>query len=289
MTYVPLTPSPLSHTHTTASSPPPSGHTQKRRISLGLPMHPPDGEIIDLQKHLEQFLPSNNTPESMGSTDDIFARSPTPTFTFEEEEEVLYKQAHMSLPNEHHRLATPTRSKRSSAFPFSPSSDFRVVYSSMKQPVKKLVRREEKEEEITLSLFLSLSPSLPLSLPLSPLPLPPYPSLSIRTCSYDAQLNRIVDYQKHDPIYQPTTPQPARKVSISIWCSRLIKPLVTSLALRALRTHTGTRIRTLVLSGVRTSRDTSLAPRVIDRLSRNTSFALRGIVRFSRDNVLTCS
>ena len=35
---------------------PPPG-TQGRRISLGMPMHPPEGEITSLQKHLEKLVP----------------------------------------------------------------------------------------------------------------------------------------------------------------------------------------------------------------------------------------
>ena len=47
----------------TAASPPPQSGT--RRISLGQPMHPPDGEMtrLALQKHLERLVP----PEAAAS------------------------------------------------------------------------------------------------------------------------------------------------------------------------------------------------------------------------------
>ncbi|CAI8029344.1 Maternal embryonic leucine zipper kinase [Geodia barretti] len=87
----------------------------------------------------------------------------------------------MSLPpNAVSFLATPTRSKRSTAFPFSPSSDFRVMYSSLKNPVKK-------------------------------------------TCSYDAQLNRIVHDPKHSLLPQSSTPQPTRKKRMGSIPGQLLK------------------------------------------------------------------
>ena len=73
-----------------------------------------------------------HTPEPY---DDSSPRSLTP---YDEDE--IFMSGAMSLPpNAVSFLATPTRSKRSTAFPFSPSSDFRVMYSSLKHPVKKWV------------------------------------------------------------------------------------------------------------------------------------------------------
>jgi hypothetical protein len=72
-----------------------------------------------------------HTPEPH---DDSSPRSLTPY----DEDDQIFMGGSMSLPqNAISFLATPTRSKRSTAFPFSPSSDFRAMYSSLKQPVKK--------------------------------------------------------------------------------------------------------------------------------------------------------
>jgi maternal embryonic leucine zipper kinase len=122
-----------------------------------------------------------------------YPRSPSPSY----DEDSIFSGGAMSLPPATSFLATPTRSKRSTAFPFSPSSEFRVLYSSLKQPVKK-------------------------------------------TCSYDAQLNRMV----HDPkmnsvLPQPTTPQLSRKKRMGSIPGHLLKKAKRVFTPRSLRRNTG--------------------------------------------------
>ena len=138
-----------------------------------------------------------HTPEPY---DDSSPRSLTP---YDEDE--IFMSGAMSLPpNAVSFLATPTRSKRSTAFPFSPSSDFRVMYSSLKNPVKKWVFLFLYYRMNEVSYSFNLLPELKLC------------NLVLfsrsRTCSYDAQLNRIVHDPKHSLLPQSSTPQPTRKV-----------------------------------------------------------------------------
>jgi hypothetical protein len=157
-------------------------------------MHPPEGEIVSLQKHLERLVPSE-AAASLGiePPECPYPRSPSPSY----DEDSIFSGGAMSLPPATSFLATPTRSKRSTAFPFSPSSEFRVLYSSLKQPVKK-------------------------------------------TCSYDAQLNRMV----HDPkmnsvLPQPTTPQLSRKKRMGSIPGHLLKKAKRVFTPRSLRRNTG--------------------------------------------------